>query len=450
MNDQENLEEGLDFDLDSILSEFGSGAQSQETEDPQKEPEAPEATQESETDLPDLSGFDLPDLDLPAAQAPQAEEEPSAPPVSDEALSDEEFAKQLDALLGDSPSETPEATQSEGDLEDTQVFSPVSESPKEAQDDTAATQRLDTVSQIPQPDTPPEPKKEPIPFRANLQELKRKLVAGPEKRYYELSDQGVLKLQIAILLNLLVVGVCAATAAMFSMGLVPENRLRLVIFSQILGMLVSALLGSYQMLDGVADLLHGKFTINFMLVLTFLACGADSIFCLKELRVPCCAGFALEMTFALLARLHRRATEMSQMDTLRRAIRLNSIVKEGDYLDGSVLLRGEGDVDDFLDTYNKPGTPEKLQGAYCFLALIACIALSALAFLRLGTSFALRMLSTSLLAAVPASFFIAITRPAALLEHRLHMVGSVLCGWQGVVKLRGKAYFPRALPSSTA
>ena len=40
MNDQENLEEGLDFDLDSILSEFGSGAQSQEAEDPQKEPEA--------------------------------------------------------------------------------------------------------------------------------------------------------------------------------------------------------------------------------------------------------------------------------------------------------------------------------------------------------------------------------------------------------------------------
>lgn len=443
MNDQENLEEGLDFDLDSILSEFGSGAQSQEAEDPQKEPEAPEATQESETELPDLSGFDLPDLDLPTVQAPPEEEEPSAPPVSDEALSDEEFARQLDALLGDTPSEAPDTPQSEEDrLEDTQVFSPVSESPKEPQDDAAATQRLDTVSQIPQPETPPEPKKEPIPFRANLQELKRKLVAGPEKRYYELSDQGVLKLQIAILLNLLVVGVCAATAAMFSMGLVPENRLRLVIFSQILGMLVSALLGSYQMLDGVADLLHGKFTISFMLVLTFLACGADSIFCLKELRVPCCAGFALEMTFALLARLHRRSTEMSQMDTLRRAIRLNSIVKEGDYLDGSVLLRGEGDVDDFLDTYNKPGTPEKLQGTYCFLALIACIALSALAFLRLGTSFALRMLSTSLLAAVPASFFIAITRPAALLEHRLHMVGSVLCGWQGVVKLRGKAYFP--------
>ena len=97
MHDQENLEEGLDFDLDSILSEFGSGAQSQEAEDPQKEPEAPDATQESETDLPDLSGFDLPDLsgldlpdlDLPTAQGPQAEEKPSAPPVSDEALSDE-------------------------------------------------------------------------------------------------------------------------------------------------------------------------------------------------------------------------------------------------------------------------------------------------------------------------------------------------------------------------
>ena len=67
--------------------------------------------------------------------------------------------------------------------------------------------------------------------------------------------------------------------------------------------------------------------------------------------MPCCACFALEMAFALFGRFHRRSTEISQMDTLRKAIHLHSVVKEDNYLDGSpVLLRGDGDVDDFLDT----------------------------------------------------------------------------------------------------
>lgn len=54
----------------------------------------------------------------------------------------------------------------------------------------------------------------------------------------------------------------------------------------------------------------------------------------------------------------------------------------------------------------------------------------------------IQILSTSLLVAVPASFFLSITRPTAVLEQRLHMVGTVLCGWQGVKGLRNKAIFP--------
>ena len=46
----------------------------------------------------------------------------------------------------------------------------------------------------------------------------------------------------------------------------------------------------------------------------------------------------------------------------------------------------------------------------------------------------------------------------AVLEKRLHMVGTVLCGWEGVKGLSGKAAFPLrdedlfpwAAPSSTA
>ena len=162
-----------------------------------------------------------------------------------------------------------------------------------------------------------------------------------------------------------------------------------------------------------------------------------------ELRIPCCAAFCLEMTMALWARCHRRSTEMAQMDTLRKAVNLGSIVKSPDYYNKRPgILRGQGDVEDFMDTYNKSSGPEKLQCVYAFISLIASLGISTLAGLLHGPSMAVQILSTSLLVAVPASFFVSLTRPAALLERRLHMVGSVICGWQGVKKLCGKAVIP--------
>ena len=46
------------------------------------------------------------------------------------------------------------------------------------------------------------------------------------------------------------------------------------------------------------------------------------------------------------------------------------------------------------------------------------------------------------LAAVPATMHVYRSRPQAILERRLHNVGAVLCGWQGVKGLSGKAVFP--------
>ena len=43
---------------------------------------------------------------------------------------------------------------------------------------------------------------------------------------------------------------------------------------------------------------------------------------------------------------------------------------------------------------------------------------------------------------MPASFFIALTRPMAVLERRLHALGTVLCGWKGVLGLSGKYMYP--------
>ena len=287
--------------------------------------------------------------------------------------------------------------------------------------------------------------KEPIPFnpRTKLRELKRKLIAGPEKRYYDLSEIGVGKLQVSIGLNLLIVLLCAGAAVLFAGGGIPENRMRLLIFSQMLAMLLSALLGSYALLDGAADLLKGRFSPNTMMMMTFIACCVDVGFCLNELRVPCCAAFCLEMVMALWQRYEKRTTEIGQMDTMRKATRLNSVVKVKDFYDGRPgLLRGEGQVEDFMDNYEQTTGPEKVQYTYLFLSFLACIGIAVLAGLRHNVSIAVRIFSTSLLVATPASFFVSLTRPMAVLERRLHMVGAVICGWKGVKGLSGRAVFP--------
>lgn len=297
----------------------------------------------------------------------------------------------------------------------------------------------------------PEPEAEeivppaPIVFdpRARLRELKRKLVAGPEKRYYELAELGVGKLQMSMFLCLVVVAVSASAGVLYSLDMIPENRMRLMVFGQVLAMLLGALLGSYQMLDGLASLLKGKFTANTLLAFTFFACCADGIFCLQELRVPICAAFTLEVMMSLWGTYHRRTTEMGMMDTMRKAIRLHSVVKCDDYYEGgSAIQQGEGQVEDFMDHYQEVSGPEKVQNIYALVVLIVSIGIAVAAGILHGISLGVQILSTTLLVAMPASFFISLTRPMAVLERRLHELGTVLCSWKGVVGLSKKCLYP--------
>jgi len=359
------------------------------------------------------------------------------------------------ALEGDTVMFTPVAQD-----EDTLMFTPVAQEGEPTPEDDPGEFTLEDTFRIPDVDPAPtqkistaEPAFEveeeitPSPTlfttRSRLKELKKDLVSGPEKRYYAISETGTTKLQIALLLNIVVVLICIAVTTMFTLNLVPENRLRLVIFSQVLSMMVSALLGSHLMIDSLADLLKGRFTVNTLLTITFAACFVDGIFCLMELRVPCCAAFSLEMTMALWARLQKRNTELAQLDTMRKAVRLTGLVKVDDFYNGKDgLLRTEGHVSDFMDTYEKPSTPEVIQSIYAAISLLACIGIAGFAGMLHGFSMAVQIFSTSLLVAVPASFFVSISRPMAILETRLHMVGTVLCGWAGVRDLVGSAAFP--------
>ena len=425
MDNQDELQE---LDLEAIMREFHDPSKDL----PPEEPEASESTEAAE-EAPAEALADAGAEDVPAA--PEVPEDETPVPDSMEELDIGQISPEEDA--GEEAAADPTATVRIDDISDVHA---------EAAEDSAAGEEPAAEDGSENPEEPPaQPEKEPIPFspRAHLRELKTKLIAGPEKRYYELEEIGIGKLQIAILLNLALVALCALGAVLYAMGAVPGNRMRFLAFSQVLAMLISALLGSNALLDGLGDIFHGKFTLNTLMALTFLACCADAVYCLIELRIPCCAAFCLEMTMALWARYHRRSTEMAQMDTLRKAVNLGSIVKSPDYYNKRPgILRGQGDVEDFMDTYNKSSGPEKLQCVYAFISLIASLGISTLAGLLHGPSMAVQILSTSLLVAVPASFFVSLTRPAALLERRLHMVGSVICGWQGVKKLCGKAVIP--------
>ena len=468
MNEKDlELEE---FSLEDIMKEFGSGEDYLTTEEVPQEILPVPATEEPEQ--PAVAPSEkAPEETVPETEKEVPVEEELPATGKQEDMSDtKDLQEALPPLRGQQPEEPEEH------------LAPAEENPEETSDEEIAeshaedtmddTVRLDDLSAV--AGTPPafgetlneettrigsiwdeEEGEEddsveikfpaPIVFRPRqrLRDLKRDLIAGPEKRYYELSELGVGKMQLAMLVSIVVVVLSAGAGMLYSAGLVPENRMRLMVFSQILAMLIGALMGSHQMVDGFFDVFRGRFSLNTLLTVTFFAGCADAYFCLTELRVPICAAFTLEVAMALWAAYHRRTTEMGQMDTMRKAVRLDSVAKVEDYLDGrKAFLRGEGKVADFMDCYDEIPRPERIQNIFAFISLLISIAVAVLAGMLHGISMGVQIFSTTLLVAVPASFFISVTRPMAVLERRLHRLGTVLCGWQGIKGLGGKAAFP--------
>ena len=287
------------------------------------------------------------------------------------------------------------------------------------------------------------PKPIPFPPRSRLQELKKKLVAGPERRYYKLSEEGGGRLQIAIAVNFLVLLVTALCTVLYDTRVISQERLRLIVFVQLFCMLFAAMVGSRQLVEGVADLVGKRFSLNTLLVFSFVLCCVDAILGLQEERIPCCAAFSLQMTMSLWNASHTRHTELSQLDTMRKATKLDSLYTVEDYCDGRKgILRGEGQVEDFMDTYNRPSQQEKVISVYAVVALGLSLVAGVVAAIVVNVSAGVQVAAVTTLAATPATMHIFQSRPAAILQRRLHMVGTVLCGWQGVKGLSGKVSFP--------
>ena len=429
MEDKELQEQ--EFTLEDILREFGSGI-AEEPETPEEE--KTEETPEKQTNKPEEATEEA-DEEVTQEVVEEAAEDASEEPTE----ATPQSAVTGDTIRLEKIPETAGQVRNAQHIDDEDDAPFIPEQPE----------KTEPFSSEWEPDyeqpiaeyTPPRP----IIFhpRSRLRELKRKLVAGPEKEYYALSEKGLGKLQTAIFFSLLVVLLSVGATAANALGWVPESRLRLMVFGQFMAMLVSALLGSFQLLEGAADLWHKRFSLNTLLLFTFVLCCADGVMGLYQLRVPCCAAFSLQVTMSLWSAYQNRNTKLGQLDTMRKATRLDSISGVPDYYeDMTGLLRGEGQVEDFLDTYQQPAKLEKVLSVYALVSLCVSVAAGVLAAVLHGVSAGIQVAAVTALAAMPASLFVAQSRPMAVLERRLHKLGAVLCGWQSVEALSGKVLFP--------
>lgn len=442
-------------------------------EEKDKDPEMTEQEQTPETFETETVETETPETETPETDALNLEDIIKEFSEADEAPAEKTAEEILQAVVEEVAQEAqpqPEETQEQDGA--TMRFEPVAEKP--AQSANADTIRLEAIPEgagvvrtaEPINEEPEEEKAEPfsegwepeydqpiaeyvptppIAFKpkSRLRELKRKLVNGPEKQYYIHLEKGFGKLQLAIFVSVLVVLFSAGATAMQLLGFLGENRLRLMVFCQFFAMLLSALLGCYQLLEGTIDLFRGRFSLNTLLVFTFALCCADGVLCLQQQRIPCCAAFSLQVTMSLWSTYHQRTTRLGQLDTMRKATRLEGIAAAPEYCDQTRgLLRGQGEVEHFMDTYEDRPYRTRTVSVYALVALGVALGAGVLGGVLHGISTGIQVAAVTLLAAMPASMFIISSRPRAVLESRLHRSGVTLCGWQSLKGLTGKVLFP--------
>lgn len=282
-----------------------------------------------------------------------------------------------------------------------------------------------------------------FPQKNRTRVLREKLVAGPEKRFHDLSAAGLHGLQWGILLQLLIVIFTVGSTVWLHMHAAKPTQVQPLLFSQLVAILLSGLLGCYRLLNGVGSLLRGKFTLNTLLAVSFVACVADAYFCIQDQRMPLSALFCLQMLMSQWSAYQDRYTEMNQMDVLRKANELRALVKIEKYCDNKPgYTTVDGDPDDFMRHYAATGAPEKALRRYALVALIVSLFLALVAALRFNGITGVQILASSLLIGLPVTAHISMTRPAAILQKRLRIHGAVLCGWQGVRHAEKNAVFP--------
>lgn len=470
-----------DFSLEDIIREFGSDSAAEPADEekadafPAQSEEPVALPEETADDDVTVAAADADDDVTVAVPAPQPEDAADAPEEAADALTSDTIRMPViddDVKIADEPARddapTDAAEEAAADLSDDDVKIADEPAPAEAKPVTSDTVRIEIIPDVqgtvhdalhiddtnePAPYSEEwEPKYEqpiadyapppPIPFKPKqrLREIKKKLVEGPEQEYYRLAEKGFGRLQTAIFFSFLVVLLSAAATLTLVLDGPLSHRSKFMVFVQFMTLLFSALLGSFQLVDGFLAIFKGKFNLNTLLFFGFAACVADGILCFRQVRIPCCAAFSLQVTMALWSTYQSRSARMGQLDTMRKATRLDGLFPVEH--EGTVyLVRGQGEVEHFTKADKDTPGQEKLLNIYALAALLLSVCAGVLSLILHGTAQALQVASVTALAAMPASMLICVRRPMGVLEHRLHKHNTVLCGWKGAKTLCGKRQF---------
>lgn len=279
-----------------------------------------------------------------------------------------------------------------------------------------------TLVHIPNPEQAQEPPEQPL--------------REPERRYYEILDQGMNRLQVSLFVQLLLLVLSGGSVLLSTTSGATAARMQLLILGQLPILLVSVCFGFHPLKSGVQAMLRGRLVPESLLVFSLAASILDWYLALKQLRMPASPVFIFQTAMALWADYDRRKTELRQMDTLRGVHRISGLLRsEGYYERRAGFLRGEGRTEDFLANYQQPTGPDRIISWFLLGVLLCCTAAAIAVGIRFDAVLGLRTWATALLVSFPTTGFIATSHPNAIVSRRLHQVGSVICGWDAVLEL---------------
>lgn len=284
--------------------------------------------------------------------------------------------------------------------------------------------------------------REPIEFPKNRQQiLREKLENGAQQQYQKLNESGLSRIRAGLLLNFVLFVVSASTAILYHQ--VDGQRLRMMILGQVVILFLSALVGYKRLLSGVTEMLRHRFNLDSFLVVTLVVCWVDGLLCLKDQRLPFAAVFSLQMLMAQWAKYQKKQTQISQLDTLRKASELTAVVKNKDYYKHQCAYQtAPGQPEDFMDHYREVSGAEKVLCRYALGVTAAGGLLALVSSILSGPAEGVRVYAAALLGALPATAFICFQRPLAILEKRMHKLGTVLCGWKAVENIEKQGLYP--------
>ncbi|MEA4964947.1 MAG: hypothetical protein VB055_03860 [Oscillospiraceae bacterium] len=205
----------------------------------------------------------------------------------------------------------------------------------------------------------------------------------------------------------------------------------------LLGMMaLCALLSLDAVREGVRGIFSFRFTLNSLIVLTFLVAGVDAALCGDDTPIPFCAVVCLEFLFAAWGSTLQKVGVRRALKPLQKleqppaaAIRVDG-VWEG----GSLIAAGPGSVEEHVRGVLSPNLTDRWMRVYAPIAALCSLALAFVVKVRTGNSLTWAW-SSMMIGALPVAGFISYYRPFAILSGKLLKQGAAVGGWTGAKRL---------------